>query len=1095
MNGKPYIGFFCLSGFLFCCVPFFSFFVNAQNIDHQKSLSDYQINQWTTDNGSISNSIIALYQSKKGYLWVGTYSGLMRFDGQNFKIYDKPNNEEITHEGIRVITESADGSLWLGTNGGGLLLLEGETISNITTQHGLSGNQVYAIHHLSESEILVGTSMGLDLIKLQNNKIDILPINGSKGRLPVVYAIASQNETIWLGTKQGLHYFNRKENTAKKFPDNRIENDEILDVKIDSNETVWVVSNTSGLFFIANNRLDQFRPTVGINNINNIVLHHDNAIFIGTDFGLYRFYDSTLSVINEENGLIDQNVSAITIDHEGNIWIGSYYAGLFQLKNSSFRKITAENGLREQIIHSIYEEIESDIIWVCTDNGIHTIINSTTAIPHQAINEKLPSGKSKDIVKDRFSNYWVASYGGLLRYRSENDFEVLDEQSGLSNNQVRNLFIDESDQLWIGTRSGLNKIELSEKNDFEIQNIKTSGRIDNALINQVTYDTYGNILVSTLSGIFVIENDTIKDIDADINRNLAVFHTNIDKKNKITWISSIGGLFAYKEGKLTIIEDDKRLLNKTVFQSIVHPDGRLWASTEQGVVQIQTQDVLRQLKIGDRDVIPSMIFGKEDGMPTNHCTAAGRGILSKNGVLWLPTIAGIALMHPDKHIRNINPPPVVIEYLIADKNTSYNFSESLSFDNRIQNLEIKYTGLSFFAPDKMNFRYMLVGYDDEWIEAGMRRTAYYTNITPGAYTFKVIAANNDNTWNYDGALLHITVRPPFWQRGWFIFIMVVFVIALVTFIHKLRMRNIKTLNRMLEYKVRERTIEISNQKEEIESQRDSIESKNRALAEAHDLIAAQNKELAKVNQTLEQKVDERTYELQLANIELDEFVYKASHDIKGPLARILGLIKLSLLEVNGTDIKVYLQKLKKEAELTNLALKKLIRARNIKNVDIKVSEINLKELIEQQISLVKDQEELEYVKVNWDIDDELHIHSDIFLLGNAIFPVIENAIQYQDQSKIEISIKIRSIEGNVHIYFTDKGSGIIPDAKARLFEMFFKGSNQSKGPGLGLYISKTALKRINGDIELISTRARETIFEISVSNLDKKVFNHQNQAT
>lgn len=388
-------------------------------------------------------------------------------------------------------------------------------------------------------------------------------------------------------------------------------------------------------------------------------------------------------------------------------------------------------------------------------------------------------------------------------------------------------------------------------------------------------------------------------------------------------------------------------------------------------------------------------------------------------------------------------------------------------------------------PQKVKFRYMLEGYDEDWNDVGDRRIAYYTSLPPGTYTFKLAACNNDGIWNVKEDALSFVVEKAFWQTNIFYGLSVVGLAFLIFGVVDFRTRRVKKLNKDLEDKITARTREVLLQKEEIETQRDYIESRNKELENARNVIARQYTDLQEINENLEAKVIARTVELQKAyselmqaNEELDDFVYKSAHDIKGPLARLQGLCNLAKMETKDPSVLTCIRKLERESILANRILEKLSHAHEVKNMKPEISEVNLERLISEVLHMLTSVEGWGDVKFEINVNDSLVLMSDKKLLKELLYNVLENTVVFRNDLNAKVSIDVLVHQQELVMSVTDNGIPVDENVRPDIYKMFVKGSEKSEGLGLGLYIAKKAAEGLNGSIVLKESDSRGNIFEV-----------------
>lgn len=389
------------------------------------------------------------------------------------------------------------------------------------------------------------------------------------------------------------------------------------------------------------------------------------------------------------------------------------------------------------------------------------------------------------------------------------------------------------------------------------------------------------------------------------------------------------------------------------------------------------------------------------------------------------------------------------------------------------------------------------GFDEAWVYTDAKnRTATYTNLNPGKYVFKVKASNCDNVWSEQESAIDIFIAPPFWQTMWFRTMLILSICALVLTIFKIRVNNIEKQKSYLENQVSQRTKEILQQKEEIESQKENIEEKNITLEkqyyeieETRKLIKEKNEQLEQYNATLENSVKERTEQLRQTfdnlaetNKELDQFVYRSAHDLKGPLARITGLCYLGTLETKDPKIIELLKRMEFTTEEMSSKLSRLMRIHEFNAVELNITKINYDEILGEIIREIKATYDCKDIEITTTIDSDHQFKSDKDLLKKLVKNLIENSVKYKDEQKQNryVHIAVQSTNNLMEISIADNGIGIPQNQANRVFDLFVTATENIKGFGLGLYEAKLIARRLNGSIKLNYPDNGDTEFVITI---------------
>jgi ligand-binding sensor domain-containing protein/serine phosphatase RsbU (regulator of sigma subunit) len=816
-------------------------------LDPKKQISQYIIDQWTTKNGLPTNTLNYVYQSKDGFIWASTYSGLLRFDGVEFKIFDKKDISYLTNSSISSLYQTKDDSLWIGTHGSGLIVQKDHNF-NIYTSATTKGNypdySIESIVQVKDGSLWIGTR-GHGIMTYKNGvftpftaiaEINSISIN------ELQYGESGTNNTVWIGTEgKGLFSYQNEIVTAYNVENGLLSNNVIIGLLLDKTNTLWV-GTINGVNCIRNGKVEVVKELEGIG-INDIIQDKEGSIWFATNAGLFRKNPLTnqYEVLNTENGLPHNNVMHLNTDREGNLWLAMYRAGLIRLKDGKFTNYTTQQGLASVSVSSI-QEIENDLYWVGSDVGrINTIKNQHIGI--YSLKSPLSTDRLRAIFKDREGNIWVASYAGLLRIASDGSEKLFTTDDGLTDSQIRVVTQSINGSIWAGTRGG-GLIEYSPSEQKWIPFTKDDGLTSNFIMG-IESAPNGDLIVSTNdAGVDIINLRTRKISKTytqteGLPSNLA-FSARYDSKN-ILWICANSGLvaiFPSDINKTHVFSPSTGFPVDAVFDIREDNNTDLWCSSSLGVIRIDRKSITDYFE-GKRKDLKTEFFDRSDGMKEEECTGAVHFLKDSKGRMWFPTIGGLSMIDPTKITKNSLPPPVYILNMTVDS-INYSFpslkDEKIIVEAGARRVIFHFTGLSLVSPSDMHFKYRLKGFDEDWIEVINERSALYTGLAPKEYTFEVMAANNDGVWSNEIATVQLKIKPFFYQTAYFWIALVALFLILVWIAYRYQIGRIQRQNFKLEETVQQRTAEINQQKEEIESQRDRIEEQRKAISESYEQI-------------------------------------------------------------------------------------------------------------------------------------------------------------------------------------------------------------------------------------------------------------------
>ena len=776
------------------------------SLDPAKAITQYGHDVWQAESGLPQNSVLAIAQTPDGYLWLGTEEGLARFDGVRFTTFDKRNTPALRGNTVSALLADRSGSLWIGTNGGGLTRLKNGRFTTLTTKDGLASNAVLSLYEDREAGLWVGTDGG-GLNRLKDGRFATYTVKNGLADNAVFSICEDQNGSLWFATHAGLSRLQDGRFTSLRRQDG-LPDPYVRAVYPDRGGNLWIGTNGGGLAErLKDGRLVTYTVKDGLssNAVWCVYEDREGTLWIGAgDGGLDRYRNGRFTAYTTKQGLSSNGIWSIYEDRESSLWIGTTGGGLNRLRDGAFTTYTSQEGLSNDVVLPVYEDREGNL-WVGTAAGINRIraghITSYTT----------KNGLSNDFVfsicQDEKGYLWIGTRHGLSRF-AKGKFEVYTAENGLPNDVVTSSYVDRQGALWFGTRGGLTEFKGGKFVTYTIRDGLSSNNVQSIVQDRagdLWAGTGGAGLIRFSNGKFTVlstknglSNDVVRSLYADDDGNL--------------WVGTHGGgLNRLKNGKFTSYTTQNGLFDDVVFQILDDGLGSLWMSSNKGIFRVSKRQ-LDAVAQGSARSVDSVAYGPSDGMKSRECNGGFQpaGWKTREGLLCFPTTKGLAVIDPRSLKLDSLPPPVVVEQVVADKR-SFGPLTGARIPPGDGKLEFQYTALTFLSPEKIRFKYILEGFDRDWTEAGSRRAAYYTNIPPGKYRFRVVASNRDGVWTGTGASFEFCLEPHFHQTLWFQLLSGVLVITLGLGVHRLRVRQLNSREQELSRRVAKRTRELQQE--------------------------------------------------------------------------------------------------------------------------------------------------------------------------------------------------------------------------------------------------------------------------------------------
>jgi signal transduction histidine kinase/ligand-binding sensor domain-containing protein len=780
----------------------------AVALDPSRGIAQYGHTAWRVQDGILSGAATSITQTRDGYVWVGTHGGLYRLDGARFVEFTAPSGESLRSPRITALLPTADGSLWIGT-GSDLERWDGDRLAHYPSAAGQVIGSVMDVMQARNGTIWISRTRAPDtegafcevaaeklLCHGKKDGLDmpfaVLALEDPEGRFMVASGnsllqwspgkdartsgtssaasldgiqtmVFDRDGSLLVGTSQvskGLGMFRLQNEkivpyVLPNFDGRKIP---VCSLFFDSHRSLWIGTQGQGLYRVTGERVERYRATDGLSGdtIYGMFEDHEGNVWVGTSQGLDRFRDVRVSTYSSREGLANDLVNGVVASHDGAIYVSNWHS-LDVLKDGAVTSLDHDHGLPGDEVGSLYEDREGRL-WVGVDDQITIYSKGKFKTVKQA--DGSGAGPITSMAEDAGGNMWVRSTapasGRLLRIFNDQIQEQFTREQVPFARSIA-MAADPETGIWLPLKNG----DLGHWHD---------NRLDVVALNRAPN-------TGTITAI-------------------------IAAPDGVVYSGSQFGLVGTKAEKSQTLTTDNGLPCAALFTMLADENG-LWLYAQCGLLSISYAELARWWSDSHARLTVGQIGTLDGAQPA----AAGwfpRASRSPDGRLWFANSNVLQMFDPAHVTTNTLIPPVHIEQVIADRRP-YAATSVLRFPALTQDLEIDYTAPSFVIPEKVHFRYQLEGHDKEWIDAQTRRQAFYTDLSPGQYRFRVTASNNDGVSNEEGSAVTFQILPKFYQTVWFRVICAVIVLVAGWLLYLARVRQLAARVRIrIETRMKER---------------------------------------------------------------------------------------------------------------------------------------------------------------------------------------------------------------------------------------------------------------------------------------------------
>lgn len=797
----------------------------SQQLFSDSSLqSAYQVKELCQLGETSLHTVNDFLSSDMGYIWIATPAGLTRFDGGRYVSFNKTTHKAITDNNFSVLAQGPDGYIYVA-NSNEILRIKGNSVAKIPLQQAFQGMIKAMVVTKSGGILYSDEQNGLFEINNGGSQIHYGTINWLPG-LNVTALHKMPNGEIWIGTDKGAATFNN--GNIQNFT--ILSDNHIRDITSDKDGTIWFATHGMGIFKWADNLLAQITTGAGLSsNYVAKITSDGSSIWAATEnSGLNRIDDNYIVSFVQSSDMSQRRITTLESDFSGTVWAAFEHMCVNSIIRRSAKTLNTDNYLHSNLIQSVYQSPD-ETIWVgsITDGLLKVKNDRHVQITTQ---DGLPDNHILTITGNETGNIWIGTSRGLALY-SNTSISVFKEFQDIP---IRLAYKDKKGILWVAAEnSGLFQFE-----DGAFVRYPLNDTLDNSTIISMHLDESEKLWIGTKGdGFAYIENGIVEHIAGDTNLSANLVYSFFEDSDNVIWIGTGAGLIRFDDD-FEIFTTSLGIQHNEFFSLMEDDYNNLWSTSSLGVQIISKKDI-EIFRNGRSPTLQSRALGLSDGLPSRQFISAvfPAGQRLNNGVFLLPTLRGLVHVNPSEFQAPVRVHPVIIEEIVTADST-FSIVENVILEPGTKTLEIHYTSPEFKRPEQVNFRYRLLGFDENWVDAGNRRVAYYSGLNPGNYTFEVQSAIRGENWSNVTGSVSFRITPFFYQSNWFLLLLICGILILGYSTIRLRIKTIreKELTQMVEKRTQELQKEINMHKKTEKQLQASLQEKIVLIKEMHHRV-------------------------------------------------------------------------------------------------------------------------------------------------------------------------------------------------------------------------------------------------------------------